>query len=81
MKVRSIVAGAALALASGTAFAFQCPADMKKIDAALAKNPELSAAQMSEVKGYRTEGASLHKAGKHKESVDALAKAKKALGI
>lgn len=81
MKIRSIAAAATLALASGTAFAFHCPADMKKIDAALAKNPKLSAAQLKEVKKYRAEGESLHKAGKHQQSVDTLAKAMKTLGI
>jgi hypothetical protein len=81
MKIRSMVVAASLALASNAAFAFHCPADMKKIDAALAKNPKLSAAQMSEVKKYRAEGESLHKAGKHQESVDSLAKAMKILDI
>jgi hypothetical protein len=71
----------ALAFASATAFAFHCPADMKKIDAALAKNPKLSAAQMSEVKKYRADGEALHKAGKHQASVDTLAKAMKVLDI
>ena len=42
MKIRSILAAAAL-LASATAWAFHCPADMKKIDDALAKNPSLNA--------------------------------------
>ncbi len=81
MKIRNIVIAASLALASNAAFAFHCPADMKKIDAALAKNPKLSAAQMSEVKKYRAEGESLHNAGKHQESVDTLAKAMKILNI
>jgi len=71
----------ALALASTGAYAFHCPADMKKIDAALAKNPNLSTAQMAEVKKYRAEGEALHKAGKHQQSVDTLAKAMKLLGI
>ena len=53
----------------------------KKIDAALAKNPSLSAAQMAEVKKLRAEGEKLHKAGKHQESVDTLAKAMKILKI
>ncbi len=70
-----------LALASTGAYAFHCPADMKKIDAALAKNPNLSAAQMAEVKKYRAEGETLHQAGKHQQSVDTLAKAMKLLGI
>lgn len=83
MKIRSVVVviAASLALASSAAFAFHCPADMKKIDAALAKNPKLSSAQMAEVKKYRAEGESLHKAGKHQESVDTLAKAMKILKI
>jgi hypothetical protein len=72
--IKSVLAVAAL-LASGTALAFHCPADMKKIDEALAKNPSLSAEQMAEVKKLRAEGETLHKAGKHQESVDALAKA------
>ena len=53
----------------------------KKIDAAMAKKPELSQAQIAEVKKYRAEGEQLHKAGKHQESVDTLAKAMKILGI
>ena len=81
MKLSSIVVAASLALASSGAFAFHCPQEMKKIDAALAKSPKLSAAQMDEVKKYRTEGEALHKAGKHQESLDTLAKAEKILGI
>jgi hypothetical protein len=54
---------------------------MKKIDDALAKNPKLSAEQMADVKKYRAEGEALHKAGKHQESVDTLAKAMKILDI
>ena len=53
----------------------------KKIDDAMAKNPKLTAAQMDEVKKYRTEGEALHKAGKHQESVDTLAKAMKILDV
>jgi hypothetical protein len=67
--------------AAGTAFAFHCPQDMKKIDDAMAKNPKLTAAQADEVKKYRTEGEALHKAGKHQESVDTLAKAMKILDV
>lgn len=81
MKIRSTIVAMGLALASSAAFAFHCPADMKKIDAAMAKNPKLSAAQMSEVKKYRAEGEALHKAGKHQESVDTLAKAMKILDV
>ena len=71
----------ALMFASFTAFAFHCPADMKKIDEALAKNPKLSEVQMTEVKKLRAEGEAFHKAGKHQDSIDTLAKAMKILGI
>jgi len=79
--MKRIALAAAFALASSAAFAFHCPADMKKIDEALAKNPKLSAAQMSEVKKFRADGEAFHKAGKHQDSVDTLAKAMKILNI
>jgi len=79
--MKKIVLAAALALASSAALAFHCPADMKKIDEALAKNPSLSAAQLAEVKKYRADGEALHKAGKHQESVDTLARAMAILKI
>lgn len=81
MKIRQFVLLGGLALASVQAFAFHCPMDMKKIDEALAKNPALSADQMAEVKKLRAEGETLHKAGKHQESVDTLGKAMKILNI
>lgn len=81
MKLKTFVLGAALALLSGTAFAFHCPKDMKKIDAALAAKPQLTAAQLAEVKQLRAEGEALHKAGKHKESLEKLGEAEKILGI
>jgi hypothetical protein len=80
MKIRSALFAASL-LFAGSAFAFHCPADMKKIDDALAKNPKLTTAQMDEVKKYRADGEALHKAGKHQESIDTLAKAQKILGM
>ena len=72
---------AALAFASASALAFHCPADMRKIDEAMAKNPKLSAQQKNDVKKYRADGEALHKAGKHQESVDTLAKAMKILNV
>ena len=81
MKVQAAILATSLALASGAAFAFHCPADMKKSDAALAANPKLTEAQMSEVKKQRADGEALHKAGKHQESVDILAKAMKTLNV
>jgi hypothetical protein len=81
MKTRFATVFAALMLASASAFAFHCPADMKKIDAALAKKPKLTAQQAADVKKFRADGEALHKAGKHQESVETLAKAMKILGI
>jgi len=80
MKLRAFLAAGTL-LASSAAFAFHCPADMKKIDEALAKNPKLTEAQMTEVKKQRADGEAFHKAGKHQEAVDTLAKAMKTLGV
>ena len=81
MKIRLAALFAALTLASSAVFAFHCPSDMRKIDAALAKNPKLSAKQMADVKKLRADGETLHKAGKHQESVVTLGKAMKMLGI
>ena len=78
---RTLALGVSLLFAAGTAMAFHCPKDMKQIDEAMAKNPKLTEAQMKEVKAQRAKGEELHKAGKHQESVDELAKAKKTLGI
>jgi hypothetical protein len=78
---RLFALAAALLFASGTAFAFHCPKDMKEIDDALAKKPKLTAAQSKDVAKYRADGEALHKAGKHQESLDTLAKAKTILGL
>jgi len=78
---RTLALGVSLLFAAGTAMAFHCPKDMKQIDEALAKNPKLTEAQMKEVKEQRAKGEEAHKAGKHQEAVDELAKAKKTLGI
>ena len=78
---RSLAMAVALLFASATAFAFHCPKDMKEIDDALAKKPKLTEAQMKEVTKLRADGEALHKAGKHQESVDKLAKAKTILGL
>ena len=47
MKLKQMIFAAAFALASSAAMAFHCPADMKKIDDALAKNPKLTSAGSS----------------------------------
>lgn len=80
MKFRSIVIASLFVLTSGVAYASSCPKHVKAIDAALPK-AKLSDAQKADVKKYRDEGEKLHKAGKHKESIETLAKAEKILGI
>lgn len=79
MKKRLLTVLAGLFLVAGNAMAEHCPVDMKKIDAALAAKPNLSAQQLNDVKKLRAEGEALHNSGKHKESVDTLAKALKIL--
>jgi len=79
--MKRIALAVLLAFSTSAAFAFHCPADMRKIDEALAKNPKLTAEQTAEVKKYRAEGETLHKAGRHQDSVDTLAKAMKILDI
>jgi hypothetical protein len=59
---------------AGQALAAHCPADVKAIDNALAKM-SVPADKKPEIMSLRNEGDALHKAGKHKESVDTLAKA------
>jgi len=82
MTIRSKVLTGVFVLALSTgAWAFHCPADMAKIDEALAQNPELTSEQMAEVTSLRAEGEELHNAGKHQESIDTLAKAMEILGI
>ncbi len=81
IKKTALAAAAVLFLSAGPALAFHCPADMARIDAALAQNPDLSAEQLAEVKELRAEGEEYHKAGKHQESVDTLAKAMEILGL
>lgn len=78
--LRVILAVLALSFGAGSAFAFHCPADMAKIDAAM-KTAKLSAANKAKVQTYRKEGETLHKAGKHQQSVDTLAKAMAILKI
>lgn len=80
--LRKTVLAAFLTVAfAAPAFANSCPKHMASIDAALAKNPNMSAQQLAEVKQLRSQGEELHKAGKHSESMAALSKAEGMLGI
>ena len=68
-------------LLAQTLVASTYPLEIVQLQQWLAKNPKLTEAQMAEVKKQRAEGEALHKAGKHQESVDTLAKAMKTLDI
>ena len=80
--IKRIAWAAALSLAfAAPALANSCPKHMAAIDEALAKSPQLSEADLAEVKRLRAEGEELHNAGKHPESEEALHKAEELLGI
>jgi hypothetical protein len=70
-----------LAATCGLALAHNCPNEMKAIDAKLATSPKLADADAAKVKQLRADGEAAHKAGKHDDSMKALAEAKKLLGI
>lgn len=80
MTTRFLLAAAVVALTAFPAMAFQCPADMAAIDAALA-TASLSAEDKAKVEALRKKGEELHAAGNHDASVTALAEAKALLGI
>mgnify|MGYP003390183658 CR=1 FL=1 len=71
----------ALVLACGTAWAHNCPNEMKAIDEKLATSPKLADADAAKVKQLRADGETAHKAGKHDDSMKMLGEAKKMLGI
>ncbi|MFB3088677.1 MAG: hypothetical protein ACE10E_10260 [Acidiferrobacterales bacterium] len=81
MKAFIILAALLGTLMAMPAYAFQCPGDVAKIDAALKAGPNVSAEQLAEAKKLRAEGGQLHKSGQHAQSVATLAKAKEILGI
>ncbi len=78
--MKSILPLAAAMAFATPAFAFHCPADMAKIDAALPK-ASLSAADLAEVKALRATGKQQHAAGNHAASITTLSKAMKILEI
>ena len=80
MIKQSLLAAALAVVVASPAAASQCPRLMAAVDQALA-SAKLDDMKMNEVKMLRTEGEALHKAGKHQDSVDTLAKAMKILDI
>ena len=80
MIKKTIIAAAITVLMAAPAFAFHCPADMAKIDAAL-PSTNLSGADLATVKSLRAQGEAEHSAGNHSASVATLAQAMEMLGI
>ena len=76
----TLSAAAVAAVLAAPAFAGQCPTHVKKIEAAMA-GATLSQDQMAEVHRLHAEGQRLHAEGKHQQSMEALGKAEKMLGI
>jgi len=66
---------------SASAWASNCPVEIKAIDAKLETKPNLSKEQMEKVVKLRKSGEDHHKAGKHADSMKDLTEAKKILGI
>jgi len=81
IMIKRLLLAAGLLAITAPALAFHCPADMKKIGAALEQGTSLSERQLAEVKALRAEGEEQHKAGRHAESVATLARAMEMLGI
>jgi len=81
MNAKTLLISGVLTLAALPAYAFHCPMDMKKIDAALASNPNLNPQQLAEVRKLRADGEAYHRAGNHQASVDTLARAMQILQI
>ena len=80
-SLKQVIVGTAMIVASGLAFAHNCPNEMKAIDAKLATKPTLSASDATKVAQLRADGEAQHKAGKHDDSMKSLGEAKKILGI
>ncbi len=80
MKITACALALGFATVTMPAMAFQCPADISKIDQAL-QTTTLSDAEKAQVEALRDQGQSLHDAGQHQQSVDTLAQAKQMLGI
>ncbi|HEX7892538.1 MAG TPA: hypothetical protein VF522_24510 [Ramlibacter sp.] len=79
--MRAIFLLAAGAVLASSAWAHNCPNEMKAIDAKLATKPQLSKEDSEKVTKLRASGEAHHKEGKHAESMKDLGEAKKLLGI
>lgn len=81
MQTNLRLTGLLLGFLTLPAWAYHCPADMQKIDAALAANPSLSSEQLVEVRNLRYRGEQYHRMGNHTRSVQMLGRAMQILSI
>ena len=72
---------AALLTVAGGVFAYDARTQMDKIDAALARGPQIAGYEIAEVMRLRKRGEQLHLAGEHAESDKVLRQAMEILGI
>lgn len=79
--MKRLVTTLAFIALAGPAFAFQCPADIARIDAAIEAGTSLSEEDLAMVIELRDEGAAQHEAGEHAASVETLAQALELLGL
>lgn len=77
----SRLAAAALMAAASTAFAFNCPNDLRAIDAKLASNPPISKETADKVAKLRAQAEAAHASDKHSDAMRAIGEAKKLLGM
>jgi len=77
---RVVVGGVAAVLVVGSAWATNCPNDMKVVDDAL-KASKADDATKKKITDLRKKGEDEHKAGKHADSLKSLAEAKKMLNV
>ncbi len=81
MLQKTLAAAAMMALFASPALAIECPGLMAEIDTALARNPQLTDAQLAEVRDLRKRGEEEHVADDHGYSVSLLEKALAILGL
>lgn len=79
--VTAVAFAAALAFTGGPALAFHCPKDIAANKALIeaAEKKGFDEKKIAEAKKLNAEAQKLHDAGKHAESIEAAAKAKKLL--
>ncbi len=76
-----LVAAAVIVAMASPALAKHCPKDVMIIDQSMSKAMGLSETQMTEIKSLRNIGDSLHKRGRHGESIKVLHQAANLLGV